>query len=121
MFEVEKTFSFEAGHALSFHDGKCVKPHGHSYSISVVVRKKELQTKGPKSGMVMDFHDISNVVKPMIEKYFDHCWLNESLKTESPTAEFIAKWIFEYLKPHIDGLWSVSVSETKNSKATYFE
>ena len=119
MFEIEKRFSFEAGHVLEAHDGKCAFPHGHSYQLSVVVRGEKLHTSGPSQGMVCDFHDISSVVKPMIEEYFDHRWLNETLHTNSPTAERIAQWIFEYLQPKLPGLYKVSVGETATSSATY--
>ena len=121
MFEIEKTFSFEAGHALEHHDGKCRERHGHSYQLRVAVRKKALEPSGPKQGMVMDFHDISAQVKPMIEKYFDHAWLNETLQTSTPTAEFIAQWIFGYLKSRIPGLFRVTVCETATSSASCIE
>jgi len=116
MFEVEKIFSFEAGHTLEHHKGLCSKPHGHSYTIKVAVRRENLS----KEGMVIDFGDIAAIVKPMIENYFDHCWLNESLQMEDPTAEHMAKWIFDYLKPKLEGLYRVSVHETQNCSASYF-
>ncbi len=120
MFELEKLFRFEAGHTLVHHDGKCAYPHGHSYVIRILLRSSDLSTDGAKRSMVLDFQDISNIVKPMIEKYFDHKWLNETLQTESPTAERIAQWIYEYLKPKIRELYKVTVSETESSSAAYF-
>ena len=120
MFEIEKRFSFEAGHVLEVHDGKCAFPHGHSYQLTVAVRGEKLQTTGPSQGMVCDFQNISSVVKPMVEEYFDHRWLNETLHTNSPTAEVMAQWIFEYLQPKIPGLYKVSVAETATASATYF-
>ena len=119
MFEIEKTFSFEAGHTLTQHDGKCKSPHGHSYIFKVAIRKNVLIPSGPKQGMVMDFHDMSAKVKPMIEKYFDHAWLNDTLETDTPTAEFIAEWIFKYLEKNLPGLYRVTVYETATSSASY--
>lgn len=121
MFEIEKVFTFEAGHSLEQHDGMCHNPHGHSYQLTIAVRKKSLEPSGPKQGMVMDYQNISIIVKPMIEKYFDHAWLNETLSTKTPTAEFMAKWIFEYLKGKLPGLYRVTVCETATSSASYFE
>jgi 6-pyruvoyltetrahydropterin/6-carboxytetrahydropterin synthase len=121
MFELEKAFRFEAGHTLVHHDGKCSSPHGHSYVLRIMLRSEELILKGPKQSMVKDFQEISDIVKPMVESYFDHKWLNETLQTESPTAERIAHWIYEYLKPKIPQLYKVSVSETESSSASYFE
>jgi 6-pyruvoyltetrahydropterin/6-carboxytetrahydropterin synthase len=119
MFEIEKIFCFEGGHSLTFHDGKCKDPHGHSYKIHLVIRKDGLVPSGPKKNMVIDFSDISRIVKPMIAEYLDHKWLNDTLKTDSPTAEFIAKWIFEYLRPQLPELYAVRVCETDTASATY--
>jgi len=83
MFEVEKIFSFEAGHTLEHHKGYCSRPHGHSYTLRVAVRRKTLS----KGGMVMDFGDISEIVRPMIDEFFEHRWLNETLQMQDPTAE----------------------------------
>ncbi len=119
MFEIEKTFSFEAGHTLTHHDGKCKNPHGHSYVLKIALRKKALEPSGPKKGMVMDFGGISAHVKPMIEKYLDHAWLNTTLETETPTAEFIAEWIFKHLEKKLPGLYKVTIFETATSSASY--
>jgi 6-pyruvoyltetrahydropterin/6-carboxytetrahydropterin synthase len=120
MFEVEKTFSFEAGHVLENHDAECASPHGHSYVMKIVIRRENLVKEGPKKGMVVDFKDIGATVKPMIDKYFDHRWLNDTLQVSNPTAEFIAKWVFEHLEKKIEGLYSISIYETPRSRATYF-
>jgi 6-pyruvoyltetrahydropterin/6-carboxytetrahydropterin synthase len=119
MFEVEKLFSFEAGHTLHHHDGKCAKPHGHSYTLKVAVRSPDLIAKGPKTGMAVDFGQISDVVRPMLTTYFDHHWLNDTLHTDSPTAESIAKWIFDFLEPKLPGLYRVTIGETATSLASF--
>ena len=120
MFQLEKTFYFEAGHSLTHHDGKCRQPHGHSYTLTVVVRGNELKQSGPKTNMFLDFGDISDVVKPMILEYFDHKWLNDTLNTDSPTTEFMTKWIYDYLHPKIPGLHAITLQETNTSKVTFF-
>jgi 6-pyruvoyltetrahydropterin/6-carboxytetrahydropterin synthase len=118
-FEVEKIFSFEAGHLLDHHDGKCRHPHGHSYVLKIRLRSEELVREGPKKNMVIDFSLISSLVKPMIETYFDHKWLNTTLECDSPTAEYIAYWVFHHLEPLIPNLYSVTVCETPSASATY--
>ena len=120
MYEIEKRFTFEAGHVLKYHDGICGNPHGHSYLVIIRLRSKELVKSGPKKNMVCDFSDISAIVRPMIEKYLDHCWLNDTLQDDSPTAEFIAKWIYEYLQDKLPGLYAISLQETDSSMVTYF-
>jgi len=119
MFELEKSFTFEAGHSLIHHDGICREPHGHSYQVTVYITSESLVESGPKTNMVCDFGDITAIVKPMIEKYLDHKWLNDTLESDSPTSEFIAQWIYNYLKPKIPQLKAISVSETRTSKVTF--
>ena len=119
MFELEKAFFFEAGHVLKHHDGKCKNPHGHSYQLLIKVRSPTLISSGPKTNMVMDFFDISTIVKKMIEEYFDHKWVNDTLNTDSATSEFMCKWIFDHLDPQLNGLYRVTLYETASSKASY--
>ena len=119
MFRIEKTFHFEAGHVLVHHDGRCATPHGHSYELTVYIESATLIPAGPKKNMVIDFQDISAIVKPMLFQYLDHQWLNTTLESDSTTAEFIAKWIFDYLKPKLPDLVAVSLYETATSKVYY--
>ncbi|MCP5507247.1 MAG: 6-carboxytetrahydropterin synthase QueD [Chlamydiales bacterium] len=118
-FTLEKTFRFEAGHILSHHDGKCRFPHGHSYVLTIRIRSDQLQSSGPKKNMVIDFSDLSTVAGEMINNYFDHHWLNDTLETDAPTVEYIAKWIFDYLHPKLPNLHSVTLHETATSSVTY--
>ena len=120
MFEVEKTYYFESGHSLEHHDGKCKEPHGHSYILTIHIRRETLIKSGPKINMVIDFDDINKIVKPMIEQYFDHKWLNDSLGTDSTTVEFITKWVYEHLKPQMPDLWKISMNETATARAIYY-
>ena len=61
---ITKEFTFETGHALYGHDGKCKNIHGHSYKLSVtVLGKPVLDSNGPKFGMIMDFSDLKKIVK----------------------------------------------------------
>ncbi len=119
MFLLQKEFRFEAGHQLDHHDGRCKNPHGHSYVLIVSIKSMDLIKCGPKTNMVTDFSDISSVVKPMIQLYLDHHWLNDTLKTDSPTAEYIAKWIYDFLSGKITNLYSITLSETETSKVVY--
>ncbi|GJD11111.1 6-carboxy-5,6,7,8-tetrahydropterin synthase [Galdieria sulphuraria] len=118
-FWLEKSFTFEAMHYLTYHDGKCSRPHGHSYQVTVRLSGKQLETQGPKKNMLTDFSCISVVCKDLKEKYLDHYCLNETLETDSPTSEFIAQWIYQQLKPQLPLLSAVIVSETNTSRAIY--
>jgi 6-pyruvoyltetrahydropterin/6-carboxytetrahydropterin synthase len=119
MFTLKKTFNFEAAHLLTYHDGKCARPHGHSYELTLTFQGKKLQESGPKQNMLIDFQDISTIVKPLIEKIFDHHDLNKTLNTDSPTSEYIAKWIYDYLALKFPELTAVKLKETASSSVTY--
>lgn len=121
MYELQRTYRFSAGHQLHHHDGRCRNPHGHSYTLTIELKGNTLQKEGPKTGMLTDFSDIDLKVKPMIERYFDHQWLNDTLNSDNPSSEFIAYWIYKHLKPQLPLLHKISVSETTDSKATYQE
>lgn len=103
------------------HDGACRDPHGHSYVLKIVIESSELISEGPKKNMVLDFHQISDIVEPMIDTFLDHKWLNDTLDTDSPTSEFIAQWIYRYLKDKLPNLQSVHLSETATSEVSYTE
>ena len=101
------------------HDGGCKDPHGHSYILEIIVSNDRLIAEGPKKNMVIDFQQISEVVKPMVKTYFDHKWLNDTLSTDSPTSEFIAQWIYQHLKEKLPNLTAVILSETESSQVKY--
>ena len=82
--ELIKTFRFEAAHSLEkLPEGhRCRRIHGHSYRLDVHV-SGEVDVQ---SGMVIDFHDIQKVVKPLVEQ-LDHRLLNDVPGLENSTSE----------------------------------
>jgi 6-pyruvoyltetrahydropterin/6-carboxytetrahydropterin synthase len=116
---LKKEFLFEAAHKLPNHDGKCQRLHGHSWKMRVVVVGDHLHNCGPKQGMLTDYAEISAIVKPVVEMYLDHHYLNETLKLENPTSECICIWLYEYLKPQLPLLASVEIDETCTSSCLY--
>lgn len=112
--QIRKQFRFEAAHVLPHHPGKCGRLHGHSYRFEVAVAGP-LQTSGPAQGMVVDFDDISAVVKPLVVERLDHSSLNDVLP--NPTAEHIALWIWTEVAAHIPELIEIVVWETQTACA----
>jgi len=90
--KVSRTFYFDAAHAIkNAEDSKCEELHGHTYRLDVEV-------SGPlKNGMVIDFNNIKGVVQREILPELDHKNLGKII--ENPTAENIAVWILNRLKP----------------------
>tara|TARA_B100001559_G_scaffold278866_1_gene251062 strand:- start:233 stop:685 length:453 start_codon:yes stop_codon:yes gene_type:complete len=70
---ITKQFSFETGHALYGHDGKCKNIHGHSYRLNVTLFGTPIMDESsPKFGMIMDFSDLKKIVKETVVNPFDH-------------------------------------------------
>jgi 6-pyruvoyltetrahydropterin/6-carboxytetrahydropterin synthase len=99
---------------LPHHPGKCGRLHGHSYRLDVAVAGP-LQAGGPARGMVVDFDELSSVVKPHVIERLDHASLNDLMP--NPTAEHIALWIWAELAPRIPQLVEIVVWETQTACA----
>lgn len=102
--------------------GKCNRPnyHGHNYELIVKVTGEV----DPKSGYVVDMKVLADLVKDHIEEKFDHRNLNldtEEFKNLNPTAENIARVIYEILRPKIDSKFDLGIRlyETERNFVEY--
>lgn len=133
MFVVKKKMYFCAAHKLVSPDlspdenmkiyGKCCSPnfHGHNYEIEVAVKGE----RDPKTGMVINFTDIAEVLEKEVIDRWDHKNLNidvPELYGIIPTAENLAKKIWEIINPKINQgkLLSVTVNEKDTNIVTYY-
>src|SRR5580692_965000 len=125
MFEVTVDDSFAAGHYLRNYKGKCENPHGHNYKVRVTLAGKELD----KAGLLLDFKDLREVMKPTIDR-LDHQMINdlEPFTVLNPSAENLAKYFYEQASEKLDRVTSgrvrvktVTVFETDTTTATYSE
>jgi len=136
MMEVSKWFEFEAAHSLPHlpWDHKCHRLHGHSYKVQVTCAG-ELDKE---NGWVIDYADISKVVKTVIEA-IDHTNLNHLFNvperpalrddgtprtptthvTKPSTAENLAIWFFKQLKPSLPSVVEIRVKETRATEVVY--
>src|SRR5579883_2052806 len=97
---ITKTFRFEAAHHLPEHQGKCARLHGHSYKLEVTLRGPIKDALGTSDhGMVMDFSDLSQIVKEAVIEPLDHQDLN-TVTGVYPTAENLVHWIWGQLVNH---------------------
>lgn len=78
--QVTKEFRFEMAHELYGHKDKCSNIHGHSYCLAVTVAGPVIGDPGGSSdGMVIDFSDLSQLVREHVIDVFDHALvLNEA-------------------------------------------
>lgn len=111
-----KTIDFEAAHWLpTFPEGhKCRRLHGHSFHVDVVVEGEVDEAQG----YLLDFGEIKAAVQP-IQDQLDHHLLNDIEGLSNPTAEMLARWIYDRLKPALPLLALVRVRETCTSAAEY--
>ncbi|MFC1675053.1 6-carboxytetrahydropterin synthase QueD [Candidatus Omnitrophota bacterium] len=116
MYSVRVEGDFSSAHNLREYKGKCEELHGHNWKVEVKVCKEKLDP----CGMVMDFTELKSCLNKVLEK-LDHKHLNniQYFKKVNPTSENIAKYIFDNLLADLAGISSVTVWESRNSRATY--
>ena len=141
MITVQKTISWDMGHRLPYHDHKCRNPHGHRYELDLFLTGPVCQiSQNPKEGMLIDFTDLSQIMKDCIYKPFDHCFifdkkdrimssfytLNPDFKHIAvdfvPTAENLVVYCYERLSPQIKAPLKIEkliLRESPHSSATY--
>ncbi|MBI4914368.1 MAG: 6-carboxytetrahydropterin synthase [Acidobacteria bacterium] len=110
MFRIAKRFTFDAGHRLAKHPELCRFPHGHTYTVEVVLRGAGLDA----NDMVCDYGVLKAAVGRHLER-LDHAMLLSPddpererfapvaervvvLADGDPTAEVIARSIFEAVR-----------------------
>jgi 6-pyruvoyltetrahydropterin/6-carboxytetrahydropterin synthase len=106
-------FYFAAAHRLPRYEGPCFRMHGHNYKFFVGLEGEV----DPHTGMIADFGEVKRQVNELVLARVDHRTLNDEL--ENPTAENIARWIFETLAPHLSGLTEVRLYEIPDCCVTY--
>jgi 6-pyruvoyltetrahydropterin/6-carboxytetrahydropterin synthase len=131
MYAVTKRIDFCYGHRLLDYNGICQHPHGHNAVVEIEIRTETLDGRN----MVADFSDIKNVMKTWIDRELDHKMilrrddpLVASLQAlgepvyvidSNPTAERIARLIFDVSREHHLDVSRVTVWETPSSWATF--
>jgi 6-pyruvoyltetrahydropterin/6-carboxytetrahydropterin synthase len=131
MYSVTKRIEFCYGHRLMDYDGKCRHPHGHNAVVEVELRAPLLG----RGSMVRDFDEIKRVVKDWIDRELDHRMLLRRddplvaalqqlgepvyLLDGNPTAECIARLIFDRVAADGFPVVRVGVWETPSSRAEY--
>lgn len=114
--ELRQHFQIESARFLPNLDPShpCSRMHGHSFKIILTLKGPV----DPKIGWVMDYHEITKVMDPILKK-LDHRVLNEVEGLSNPTSELLAKWIFDNVKKEIPLLTAVNISETPNTECIY--
>jgi 6-pyruvoyltetrahydropterin/6-carboxytetrahydropterin synthase len=96
MWEIVKSFRFEAAHTLAGTTlgADAENVHGHSFRAEVALRG----APDPNTGMVKDFGTLDAELAA-IRRTLDHRMLNRIAGLETPTLETLARYIFDRLRP----------------------
>lgn len=113
---LSQQFHFDASHQLDHlpADHPCHNLHGHGYVVTVEVSGEV----DPNSGFLIDYREIHQIVKPLIDQ-LDHRHLNDVPGLEITSTEYIARWLWERIKPKLLILIKISISETPQTKCEY--
>lgn len=131
MFRVTQQIDFCYGHRLLNYDGKCKHLHGHNGRAVICLEGEKLDSRG----MLVDFTDIKRSLRTWIDQQLDHRMilhandpalsLLQELRepvfviNENPTAENIAKLIFDHAQAEGFPVVEVVLWETQNSCASF--
>jgi 6-pyruvoyltetrahydropterin/6-carboxytetrahydropterin synthase len=125
MYELTVERGFSSGHFLRNYKGKCENPHGHNYKVRITLRGQKLDA----AGLLLDFRDLKQVMRPVIDR-LDHQMLNdlETFTTINPSAENLAKYFYDETNRQLAELTGGRVTvkdctiyETDTTTATYYE
>lgn len=131
MFRVSREIEFCYGHRLLNYEGKCRYLHGHNGLALVTIESATLDDRG----MVTDFSEIKRVLSRWIDESLDHRMILRRddpavaplqrlgeplyLLDENPTAENIARLIFDYARQQGFPVVEVRLWETPRCCAVY--
>jgi 6-pyruvoyltetrahydropterin/6-carboxytetrahydropterin synthase len=131
MFKVTESLEFCYGHRLLRYKGKCAHLHGHNGRLEVTVEARDLDSQS----MVTDFSAIEKVLRSFVEQNLDHKLLLSKddplvevlraqkeplyVMDDDPTAEAIARHVFERVRSAGLPVSEVRLFETPTSVASY--
>lgn len=131
MYSVTKRIEFCYGHRLLDYEGMCRHPHGHNAVAEIELCAESLDARN----MVADFGDIKRLVKGWVDRELDHRMIlrhDDPLVTSlrelgepvyvidsNPTAERIARLLYDVSRQQGLPAVRVTVWETPSSWATY--
>ncbi len=98
MFEISVETHFYADHELALTDGLKEPCHSHDWVVTASVSGKKLNN----IGIVMNFHKLRELLENITSKLNGKILNNvEYFRKNNPSAENVAKYIFEKLEPEL--------------------
>lgn len=137
MYIIRVEHSFDSAHFLSDYSGKCSNIHGHRWKVEVEVFNQELFQGGQNKGMIVDFSQLKNDLKEILD-YYDHsliievgslkkgtfeCLIDEGFRIIEvefrPTAENFSCFFYNKMINKGYQVRRVTVYETPTNSASY--
>lgn len=131
MYRITEEVRFCYGHRLMEYVGRCARVHGHNGRVEIVLGAESLDARG----FVMDFDLLERSARAWIDATLDHRLLlrhddplvpvltaagEEFVALPgNPTAEFLAKMVFDRLRAEGMPVVAVRFWETETSVASY--
>ena len=118
MWELTKTFRFEAAHTLDrmVEAEPSRRIHGHSYRAEVTVRG----LPDAVTGMILDL-GLFEAALSSAEDALDHRFLDEVETMGPATMENISRWIWDHVDEKLKGLCRVTVyRDSQGEVCSYF-
>lgn len=131
MYTVSREFTFCYGHRLCGYSGNCAQLHGHNALVRICIESETLDD----NGFVVDFSLIQKKISQWIDQNLDHkmiLYKNDPfaaclhkigaalyLTENNPSAENLAKLIYQEASKSFSGIKKVEFWETPKSCATY--
>ena len=115
-FTISKEFTFDSAHQLTgLKEGhKCMRLHGHTYTLIVELSADRLN----QHGFVIDYNDLQPI-KDYIDNHLDHRNLNDISGLTFVTAEYIAIFLYAEFRVDFPQLSAISIKETAKTLARY--
>ena len=131
MYRVIRRLNFSYGHRILGHRGRCGHLHGHNGAVEVELGTRKLDLLG----MVADFGLVRKILQGWIDAELDHRMLLSRrdplarilkahgepvvLLDGNPTAENLARLVFDYAKARGLPVVAVRLWESPDSCAVY--
>ena len=119
MFTITVETSFLASHQLAFKNGEQEDAHEHNWAVKVAVCSEKLN----EDGLVMDFCVLKEKIQAIVTEFEGNKLENmDCFSANNASAEIVAKYIFETIKPQLSGsvkMDYVEVAEAAGCRAKY--
>ena len=137
---ITRKIELDYGHTLPNHYSFCNQLHGHRGVVEATIAGEVITRSGDgQEGMVMDFKFLKDILVQQVHDHLDHgfaVWKEDHedlefilkrntrvlVTDEPPTAEYLAKWAFHQIEPHLpEGITLANLRwyETPNNWADY--